>query len=90
MVGTFAYTITGSMSLGDKTVVYGTFTCSSSNTGGDIVTGLAQVDFIDFTATGAAVMADEPSVDETLPCGGTVTIVTTADATGLWMAYGSP
>jgi hypothetical protein len=83
----FAYTKTGYISLGNKNATYGTFT-NSSSTGGDIYTGLQKVELMFICPTGAAVTADAASVNETLPCSDPVTIVTTNNAAGNWMAIG--
>jgi hypothetical protein len=73
---------------GDLRVARGTFTNTGGDTGGDIVTGLSQVFDVTLTHTGAAVVASAPVVNETIPCSGTVTIVTVADTTGIWVAKG--
>ena len=75
--------------MGTKKVVTGTFTNTSGSTGGDVVTGLRKVDFISCQHTGAAAIASAPSANETFPlASGDVTIVTTADADGIWFAVG--
>jgi hypothetical protein len=73
---------------GNKKVVYGTFASSGGATGGDIATGLQVVENIILQHTGSSVSADAPAINETLPCGGDVTIVTTANTAGSWMAIG--
>ena len=74
---------------GNKRVHYGTFTTSSTDTGGDIDTGLRSCEAIFLQQMAAAVTADAPVVNETLPVAGSaVTIVTTASADGYWMAIG--
>jgi len=76
--------------VGRKKVTMGTFTNTAGSTGGNITTGLTKVDSIKLQHTGAAAIADEPSANETFPFeGGAVTIVTTADADGIWMATGT-
>ena len=85
----FAYTVEKQTTFGDRNVSYGTFTSTSGSTGGDIVTSLKRVDNISLQITGAAVEANAPSVNETLPlASGSVTIVTDADAAGTWFAIG--
>lgn len=85
----FAYTITRTTVFGDRKIVYGTYASSASGTGGDIVTGLTLCEQLQLTQTGSAVTANAPVVNETLPvAGGTVTIVTDADATGQFIAIG--
>ncbi len=69
-------------------VVTGTFTNSDGGTGGDIETGLRTVYFIKLTHTGSTAATNAPVVNETLPCTGTVTIVTDADFSGTWIAIG--
>ena len=74
---------------GNFRVSWGTFTNDGGSTGGDIVTGLNQVFFLELTHTGSAVVASAPVVNESFPTGsGTITIVTVADADGIWKAYG--
>ena len=85
----FAYSITGTSYFGNKKIVYGTFTNGGADTGGDIVTGLTNCEAITLQHTGTAVVASAPVVNETFPvAGGTVTIVTVADADGQFIAYG--
>lgn len=86
----FSSTITETTVFGNKRVAYGTFTNGGSDTGGDIETGLNRVDFIHLQVTGSAVDANSPAVNETFPlASGNVTIVTTADTDGIWVAYGN-
>jgi len=56
----------------------------------NIDTGLRVVRNIKLTQKGSAVIADVPSINETLPCDGSaVTIVTTGDTDdGYWRAEG--
>ena len=85
----FAYAITGQTIFGNKRIVYGTFTNGGAGTGGDIATGLTSCEAIFLQLKGAAVDANAPVVNETLPVvGGAITIVTTADADGTFMAFG--
>jgi len=87
----FDSAITFEMTLeGNRKVVYGTFTNDTSDTGGDIDTGLSRVDAITLTHTGTGVIASAPVINETLPLtsSGLVTIVTVANADGVWMAIG--
>lgn len=85
----FAYSITEQTYMGNKKVIIGTFTNGGADTGGDIETGLTQCDSIVLQQTGAAVVANAPVVNETFPVsGGAVTIVTDADADGIFIAYG--
>ncbi len=74
---------------GGKRIVRGTFTNTGGSTGGDVETSLAVVEGFKLQYTGAAIVANSPVVNETLPLnGGAVTIVTDADANGLWEAVG--
>lgn len=82
----FATQILGSTVFGDLRVVYGTWT--TDTTGGDIATGLTKVLSMQITSTGSAVVADSPTINETLPCGGDVTIICTSGKTGTWIAFG--
>jgi hypothetical protein len=85
----FSSTITEQTDFGSKKVSFGTFSTSSTDTGGDIDTGLAMCEFIYLQHTGEAVEATIPSVNETLPCAGSaVTIVHGASAEGFWWAFG--
>lgn len=89
MAAAFAYTVEDKTVFGNKRVHTGTYTPSGGSTGGDIVTGLNHVDFISLQTTGSAVSADHPSANETFPlASGTVTIVTTANKAGIWLAVG--
>jgi len=85
----FASTVKEKVSLGNKWLAYGTFTCDGGTTGGDINTGLKKVEGMWFTGSGESALATLVSVNETLPCAGNaVTIVTTANDTGTWYAIG--
>lgn len=86
----FESAITFEMNLeGNRKIVFGTFTNGSSDTGGNIATGLSLVEVIQLSHSGSAVVASAPVVNETLPLSsGAVTIVTVANADGFWMAVG--
>lgn len=74
---------------GDKVIVYGSFTNGAGDSGGDIATGLNNVEMCMLTHSGAAAVASAPSINETFPlAGGDVTIVTTTGADGYWIAVG--
>jgi hypothetical protein len=74
---------------GSKRIAKGTFVNTSGDTGGDIDTGLRICETMILQHTGAAVVTDAPSVNETMPCDGSeVTIVTVADTSGDWIAIG--
>jgi hypothetical protein len=79
-----AFTVTrnpGAFSIG-KTVRIGTYASTASDTGGAIVTGLKKV--LSFSSSCATATPSTVAVIS----GGTVTITTTADQTGTWMAVG--
>jgi len=89
MVGTFTTTITYYGVRGNKKFRTGTYTSASSNTGGDIDTGLTVVTDFVLIPSGSTVNANAPVVNETLPvAGNAITIVNDADATGYWEASG--
>lgn len=68
---------------------FGTWANDGGSTGGDIDTGLAQCYYIKLNIKGASVSATIPVVNETFPCGGSaITIVTPANASGTWEAFG--
>ena len=85
----FTSAVTLKTVFGNKRVNAGTFTNTSASTGGDIDTGLRNCEGMLLQHSGAAVTADAPAVNGTLPVAGkAVTIVTTADADGYWIAIG--
>lgn len=84
----FSYTINKQDIFGTTRVVMGEFASTDATTGGDIVTGLNTVYHVDLTHTGNAAVESAPSVDETMPCGGTVTIKTVTATAGTFIAYG--
>ncbi len=76
---------------GDTVRVKGKYVLDGGSTGGDIVTGLKEVLGITLQPRGAAVVANQPAVNETFPLrnsNGAVTFVTTADQEGTFEAYG--
>ena len=86
----FTSTITGSIPVGNKRMEWGTFASDSGSTGGDIATGLRICEQMFLQHTASAVVADAPSVNETLPVAGSaVTVVSTANADGYWLAFGA-
>jgi hypothetical protein len=86
----FSSTISVRHKAGSNRVHMGTFTNTAVTTGGNIDTELNTVVGIILTTSGAAVSADQSSVNETLPIAGSaVTIVTTAGADGYWIAWGT-
>ncbi len=88
---TFASTITRVIPniVGDRKITHGTYTNGSGDTGGNINTGLKVCEFIQLQPTGSSVIASNPVINETLPIDGSaITIVTTDNEDGIWMAYG--
>lgn len=76
---------------GNKRFVSGTYTNSGGDTGGEVVTGLSTVEKFWMQPIGAAVIANAPVANETFPLSnatGSVTIVNTANESGLWFALG--
>jgi len=72
---------------GDLRWTMGSF--ASATTGGDINTGLHHCLFIALTPISAVSPTEQCAVNETLPCDGSaVTIVTTSDVDGYWIAFG--
>ncbi len=84
----FAFTKDGENVLGDLRSMYGTFTNGGGDTGGDIRTGLQQVQGMVLQHKGSSVVGDQPVINETFPCHDPVTIVTTDGEDGYWMAFG--
>lgn len=78
----FTSPVTNSTVFGNKRVVFGTYASTAGSTGGAITTGLTAVNFFDATSATAT-----PSSVITVS-GGTATITTTANQTGMWMAIG--
>lgn len=76
--------------MGNKRIIFGTFTNAAGDTGGDVVTGLSRVDFFQLQHTGAvAAPTSVNTANETFPLeSGTVTIVTGDGEDGIWMAIG--
>lgn len=85
----FSYTVERERNDGRFRVIHGTFTNADGSTGGDIYTELTEIHDFELQHSGSAVVADEPVINETLPLEKeNVTIVTTANADGYWMAKG--
>lgn len=79
----FTYTRTSLTDFGNKRVALGTYASSGGGTGGAMVTGLTTVEHFN-----ASVATSTPSTVATISAG-TVTITTTANQTGTWMAVGT-
>ena len=88
----FSFTVTERLpGQGSKSRVYGTYTNAGGSTGGPIATGMSQVNSVTLQPTGASALALVPSVNATFPvtnATGAVTIVTNANETGIWEAWG--
>jgi hypothetical protein len=85
----FTSTILGQSALANRRVTYGTYDTSSTETGGDIDTGLMTCECIMLTPKGSAVTSNQAVVNETLPvAGNAVTIVHDASSDGYWVAIG--
>lgn len=86
---TFTSTITFQDIKGTERYSCGTFASTGGDTGGDINTGMTTCKRMVLQYTGSAVVESAPVINETLPCAGNaVTIVTVANTTGIWEAYG--
>jgi hypothetical protein len=85
----FTFTKTNETVEGNMRFTYGTFTSAGGSTGGDIYTGLQKVDGMILQQNAAAVVASQPALNETFPKADPVTIVTIANGTGYWAAWGS-
>ena len=77
---------------GNVHVTMGTWTASSTESGGDIDTGLGYLYGIQLTPHGSSASAAAPTYNETIPgnCGAAVSILFTAGVEGCWIAYGEP
>lgn len=87
----FGYTVTDNQKQGHKRVVRGTYTSTGGSTGGEVVTSLGTVEHMQLQPLGAAAIATQSVVNETFPLSnatGSVTIVTSANESGLWEAIG--
>jgi len=87
----FTATKVGEDVCGSQRRVYGTYVSDGGSTGGDINTNLRRCTNMKLQPTGSAVQTNAPSVNESFAdgCDGSaVTIVTDANASGLWEAYG--
>lgn len=83
----FAYTITGRSKLVDRWVTWGAFTNTSTDSGGEIVTGLSLVENCQITVT-SHLGTEVPKVTKNSSSNGEITIVTSNGADGDWLAIG--
>ena len=84
----FSNTLLHEVPMGQMRFMMGAFTNTGGSSGGDIRTGLHKVLQLKLQHTGTAVVADDPVIDETFPVNNPVTVKTTANANGLWFAWG--
>ena len=84
----FSNTLLHEVPMGQMKFTMGLFTNTSGSSGGDIRTGLHKVLNLKLQHTGSKVVASDPVINETFPVNDPVTVVTTADADGLWFAWG--
>ena len=91
----FTSSLVGTSTWGAKSVRWGTFTNSGGSSGGDIDTHLTLLEGMSLQYTGASAVADDPAINEVFPIRATepsatveATIVTTANASGIWRAWG--
>ena len=85
----FSSEILGRAQAGGSTITWGTWTTSSTETGGDIDTGLHSCQAMQLTQTSGSVATNAAVVNETLPVAGSaVTIVQDASGDGSWVAFG--
>lgn len=89
----FSYTIRNRTVVGDKTMLFGTFTNSgtTANTGGTITTNMSSVLHADFTITGEATADKYPVVisQTTANLNPTFKIVTVAGVSGTFTVLGN-
>ena len=100
MVGTFSYIVTRMDVSGTAKRVYGTYSSSDGATGGVIETQLRSLENFIITPIATAVVSDVSVLNGTLEVAGgkkiialntpqgNVTIVTPANQSGFWTAYG--
>jgi len=85
----FSYNVLRRTIIGNMRLVLGTYTNGSSDTGGNIDTGLRIVEFFAVQPTGSAVASNASVVNESFPVsGGVITIVTDSGQDGVWIAIG--
>lgn len=84
----FAVVVTRRGIIGDITYVYGTYVNDGGSTGGDIATGLNTVDQLIIQEKGSSISSDRSVVNETMPAADGITIVTSSNESGTWLALG--
>jgi len=73
---------------GDLRFTSGTYTSAGGATGGNIYTGLQKAEGMFLLQKGSAVIASQAVVNEVFPKSDPITIVTAANGTGYWIAFG--
>lgn len=85
----FSSTVLDRMVIGDRVKVFGTYTNGTGDVGGNIATGLSQVQSCILQKSGSGTGTITHSVNETFPlAGGDVTIVTGDQEDGFFDAIG--
>lgn len=84
----FSFTKTDETVAGSLRFTMGTFANAGGSTGGNVYTGLQKVQGMKLSQKGTGVVASDPVVNETLPVDDPVTIVTAANVSGTWLAWG--
>ncbi len=84
----FAFTKTAEYVGGDLRFTSGTFTSSGGGTGGDIYTGLQKVEGMYLIQNSSSVVASQAVINETFPKADPITIVSAANVSGYWWAFG--
>jgi len=76
----FSNTKLNEFKFGEMDIEFGTFT-NDNTAGGDISTGLSWAEAVIIQALGDSVVADQDSINETLPCkGDAITVVTSSNS----------
>jgi len=86
----FTVTIIKKGIIGDLEYVIGKYVNDSGSTGGELTTGLSNVDNLVLQEKGSSVSSDRSVVNEDFPLAkGDVTIVTSSNETGTFTAWGN-
>lgn len=84
----FSQVTTGTTVFGNKRIAYGTYNGAAVTTG-ELTTPLSTVESLILTGSGASVVADAPTVNETFPNNvASQTLIFTSGTTGTWFAIG--
>lgn len=84
----FSFTKDNESVAGDSRLTSGSFANTSGSTGGGIRTGLQQIQGLIIQQKGSGVIDSQAVVNGSFPCHDPVTIVTKADVSGYWIAWG--